>query len=89
VVYGARLESEAGQQHQAIPKHIAGRGQNRVERIAQIVAQHAHESLLEIIVTAPLIDVRVGSEPPDDPPLGIINFSRDVSESIARTDPQL
>jgi len=54
--------------------------------MAQIVAQHAHESLLEIIVAAPLIDVRVGS---DDPPLGIIEFSRDVSESIARTDPQL
>jgi hypothetical protein len=65
---------------------LAGRCQNRVERIAQIVAQHSHESLLEIIVAAPLIDVRVGS---DDPPLGIIEFSRDVSESIARTDPQL
>ena len=89
MVYGARWESEAGQQHQAIPKHIAGRCQNRVERIAQIVAQRAHESLLEIIVTAPLIDVRVGSEPPEDPPLGIIEFSPDVSESIARTDQQL
>jgi len=68
---------------------LAGRCQNRVERIAQIVAQHAHESLLEIIVAARLIDVRVGSEPPDDPPIDIIEFSRDVSESIARTDPQL
>ena len=68
---------------------LAGRCQNRVERIAQIVAQHAHESLLEIIVAAPLIHVRVGSESPDDPPLGIIEFSRDVSESIAQTDPQL